>query len=244
MVLTPEGIAFPLLLADPVTRFLALFVDVVCIVALSSATGQMLRVLGRFAPDMTAAVLAITYFLINQLYRILCEWFWQGRTLGKRMFRLQVMDAQGLRLRFSQVVLRNVLRVVDQLPAAYLVGGVLCLASARAQRVGDLLANTIVVYHPPVREPDVDRVAPRAYNTFRDYPHLAARLRQSLSPAAAALALEALARRDGLDDDARLRLFAAIRAWLAQRVPFPDEAVAGLSDERYVANVVDILYRA
>ena len=86
------------------------------------------------------------------------------------------MDEQGLRLKFSQVVIRNLLRPVDGLPLAYLLGGLACLISKRAQRLGDLAAGTIVVRHPTIFQPDLDQLMAGKYNSFRDYPHLEARL--------------------------------------------------------------------
>ena len=78
-------------------------------------------------------------------YGIGCEYFWKGQTLGKWMLGLRVMDMTGLELQFSQVVIRNLLRIFDQLPAWGLVGGVAMLASKHRQRLGDLAAGTVVI---------------------------------------------------------------------------------------------------
>ncbi len=72
--------------------------------------------------------------------------------------RLRVTDVHGLQLQFSQVVIRNLLRFVDSLPALYLVGGAACLINRRAQRLGDFAANTIVVWNPRVDEPNLDQL--------------------------------------------------------------------------------------
>jgi hypothetical protein len=81
------------------------------------------------------------------------------------------------------------LRVVDLLPACYLVGGVACLLSRRAQRLGDLAANTIVVRSRQPPAPDLDQLLAGKFNSLRDYPHLAARLVQRVTPPEAYLAL-------------------------------------------------------
>src|SRR5207247_4069309 len=109
------------------------------------------------------------------------------------------MDAQGLRLQFSQIVIRNLLRFVDMLPAFYLLGGIACLASRRAQRLGDFAANTIVGRNAKIQEPDLDKLLAAKLNSLRQCPHLAARLHQRVSPAEARVALQALIRRDELD---------------------------------------------
>ncbi len=91
------------------------------------------------------ALVILGYFVVQVGYGIACEWLWRGQTVGKRLLRLRVMDAQGLHLQFSQVALRNLLRFVDSLPAFYLVGGLVSLLNSRAQRLGDFVANTIVI---------------------------------------------------------------------------------------------------
>jgi len=171
------------------------------------------------------------------------EWFWRGQTLGKRLLRLRVMDAQGLRLQFSQIVIRNLLRFVDMLPAFYLVGGIACLASRRAQRLSDFAANTIVVRNPKIQEPDLDQLLAGKFNSLREYPHLAARLHQRVSPGEARVALQALIRRDELNAQERVELFSEIAAHLRSLVEFPPETTEGITDEQYVRNVVDVLFR-
>jgi uncharacterized RDD family membrane protein YckC len=243
LIRTPEGIVFSLLLAGPVTRFLAWAVDMVCIGALSSAVGMLLGLVGLISPDIAGGMAMLAYFLIQIGYGIALEWFWRGQTLGKRLLRLRVMDAQGLRLQFSQIVIRNLLRFVDMLPAFYLVGGIACLASRRAQRLGDFAANTIVVRNPKIAEPDLDQLLAGKFNSLREYPHLAARLHQRVSPGEARVALQALIRRDELNAQARVELFGEIAAHFRSLVEFPAQTTEGITDEQYVRNVVDILFR-
>src|ERR1051326_3182945 len=224
LIRTPEGIGFSLLLAGPVARFLAWMIDGICILVLSMAVGSVLGLLGLISLDFARAMMVLAFFVIQVGYGIVLEWFWGGQTVGKRVLRLRVMDMQGLRLQFSQVVIRNLLRFVDMLPGLYLVGGLACLASRRAQRLGDFAANTVVVRHPQVREPDLDQLLAGKYNSLRDYPHLAGRLHQRVSPAEARVALQALLRRDQLEDQARVELFGEISAHLRSLVDFPPEA--------------------
>jgi len=240
---TPEGIVFPLLLADPVTRFLALVIDRICVYLLSSVAATLLNFAGVISGDLAGAVVMVTVFVISFGYGIALEWLWQGQTVGKRIMRLRVMDEQGLRLTFSQIVIRNLLRFVDVLPLFYLVGGVSSLVSPRAQRIGDIAANTIVISHPRIAEPDLDQVLPGKFNSLRQHPNLAARLRQRTSPREAGIAVQALARRDAMTPDARVRLFGEVRRHMEKLVAFPPETVEGISDEQYVRNVVDILFR-
>lgn len=238
---TPEGIAFDLPLAGPVSRLLAWAVDALLIGVLCSLVGSLLALLGWVVRDLAAAVSLIAFFLIQFGYGILLEWRWRGQTVGKRLVRLRVVDATGHKLQFSQVVLRNLLRAVDILPGSYLLGGLSCCLSPRAQRLGDFAANTVVVRVPKHAQPDLTQLFAGRYNSLRSRPHLCARLRQEVSPAEAAVALQALLRRETLDPAARASLFSELAERFRSRVPFPEDLTAGLSDEQYVRNVAEVL---
>ncbi|MGD9301277.1 MAG: RDD family protein [Desulfobacterales bacterium] len=240
---TPEGITFSFLLAGPITRFLAWSIDFMAIMAVNKLLTILLGVLGILSRDLAGAAGIFGYFVVSIGYGIALEWHWHGQTLGKRLLRLRVNDVNGLQLQFSQIVIRNLLRFVDSLPILYLVGGLTCLISRRAQRLGDIVANTIVVWNPGVKEPDLDQLLEGKYNSFRKYPHLEARLRQHLSPAAARIALQSIVRRDELEPESRVALFKYIADHFKSIVTFPSEATDGLSDEQYIRNVVDALYR-
>jgi len=235
---------FSLQLAGPITRFLAWSVDFATIMVVTSVLNTCFAILGIISVDLAYAIGIVTFFVISIGYGIFFEWYWQGQTLGKKLLRLRVMDEQALQLQFSQIVIRNLLRAVDSLPGLYLVGGLICLISKRAQRLGDFAANTIVVWNPRILEPDLDQILEGKYNSFRDYPHIEARLRQRVSPPEAQIALQALLRRDELEPNARVELFHDVASYFKNVVEFPQEATDGISDEQYVRNVVDALYRS
>jgi len=240
---TPEGIVFSQWLAGPVTRFIAWFIDQLCISVALSILGIALHLLELINWNFAVALNVISYFVISIGYGIFFEWSWRGQTIGKRLLRLRVVDVEGMRLQFNQIVVRNLLRCVDALPAFYFVGGLTCWLSPRCQRLGDLAANTVVVRNPRVAEPDLDQMLAGKYNSLRQYPHLAARLRQRVSVTEADVALQALLRREEFDPAARVELFGKLAGHFRARVEFPDEATDGVADEQYLRNVVDVLYR-
>ena len=240
---TPEGIEFSLLLAGPITRFLAWSVDLLVVLALNKILNVLLGLVGILSRDFAAAAGIAGYFVVSIGYGIATEWYWHGQTLGKRLLRLRVADVQGLQLQFSQIVVRNLLRFVDSLPALYLVGGLSCIINRRSQRLGDFAANTVVIWTPRIEEPDLDQLLEGKYNSFRSYPHVEARLRQYVSPAEAQVALEAVVRREEFEPRARIELFQTIADYFKTIAAFPQEATDGVSDEQYVRNVVDTLYR-
>lgn len=243
LIKTPEGIAFSMLLASPVTRFLAYAIDLACISAAMTLIGTALGFLKLISLDFARAISVLAFFVVQIGYGIGAEWLWRGQTVGKRLLRLRVMDVQGLRLQFGQIVMRNLLRFVDMLPAFYLVGGVAAFLNRRGQRLGDLAANTIVIRNPKITEPNLDQLLAGKFNSLRGYPHLEARLRQRTSPEEAAAALQAILRRDDFEPAERIELFAEMANHFRALVEFPPDAVEGIADEQYLRNVVDVLFR-
>jgi uncharacterized RDD family membrane protein YckC len=219
-------------------------IDMMVIMALTVAISLATSLLGFISADIAQAAGMLIFFSISIGYSMVLEWYWRGQTLGKRALRLRVMDAQGRRLHPAQIVIRNLLRFVDMLPSLfYLVGGVACLGSRLGQRLGDFAANTVVVRHPKIVEPDLDKLLEGKYNSLRGHPHLEARLRQRVSPVEASLALQALLRRDEMEPIARVELFSEMADYFRAKVPFPPEATEGIAGEQFVRNVVDIVFR-
>lgn len=241
-VRTPEGVVFAFPLAGPATRFLAWLIDCLIVYGAAIAAQFLFLFFAVVAPDLATAVFVVAFFVFSIGYGVIMEWRWRGQTLGKRFLRLRVMDERGLPLTVSQVFLRNLLRAIDSLPLFYLVGGVAMLANARAQRLGDIAAGTIVVRQRRLREPDFGELFAGRYNSLRELPHLAARLRQQVPPELAATALGALLRRDQLEPAARVELFGELAAGLRRLVAYPPEILAGMPDEAYVRNVVEIVH--
>ena len=239
---TPEGVEFSYDLASPVTRALAWLVDIAAIVVMVRLVDKLTESIAKLNQDWAMALAIILYFVISIGYAIFLEWRWHGQTLGKRVLGLRVIDAQGLRLQLSQVILRNLLRFVDMLPVLYLVGGLACLFSRNCQRLGDLAAGTVVARERTARTPNLELIAPAKYNSLLAYPHLAARLRSVANPEAVGLAVRAVSRRDGYEPLARIDLFHELAQYFQSLVRFPDAAREGLTDEQYVRSVLRVIY--
>jgi len=238
-----EGISFPLQLAGPMTRFLAWLIDLAVIMSMVTAVNLSLGLIGFLSADLADALKIVSFFLISTGYFIFMEWIWRGQTIGKRLLRLRVLDVDGFFLTFSQIAIRNLMRLIDMLPLFYLVGGIAMLANRRAQRLGDLAANTIVVRQRESKQPDLDQLGEFKFNSLRNYPHLEARLRQNTSPEETYLAFQALLRRNELEPAARIETFAVLAAHFRAKTEFPPDAVEGIADEQYLRNVVDVLFR-
>ncbi|QIF05040.1 RDD family protein [Roseimicrobium sp. ORNL1] len=240
---TPEGVTFSLPLAGPVTRSLAYFIDLALFFALWNVTALLLSPFMFFLQGLGAGMAIMLQFAYLEGMRMVMELLWRGQTVGKKLMGLRVVDEQGLKLRPSQVVIRNLLRFVDVLPAFYALGGMVSLFSARAQRLGDLAAGTVVVRTVKTQPPDVASVLAGKFNSFRECPHIEARLRQKVTPEEAQLALHALVRRDDLNEESRHKLYEQLAAHFREKVKFPEDVVFGLSDEQYIRNVVETVFR-
>ena len=242
-VTTPEGVEFSFRIASPVLRLGALMIDWALISAAWSVLALILSPLKLISEDAGQAVMIVMFFMLSRGYDVIMDYSWRGQTVGKRVMRLRVVDARGLRLTFAQCVLRNLLRFVDCLPFAYAVGGVASLVSARGQRLGDLAAGTIVVHEALEPAPDASVMDGQRYNSLRGQAALVARLRRESTPEGARAAWQALARREQIEPAARLALYADLAEHFRRSGQIPDALLDGLTDEQQVRNVVDVLYR-
>ncbi len=87
---------------------------------------------------------AVLYFALVIAYYIVPE-ATSGQTLGKKLIGLRVTTLDGSALTWGKVIVRNLLRIVDGLPALYLVGIIAIMTSKSHQRIGDMAASTVVV---------------------------------------------------------------------------------------------------
>jgi uncharacterized RDD family membrane protein YckC len=90
------------------------------------------------------ALLALL-LLLPSVGPLVFELLYAGQSPGKRRVGIRVLSLDGRRPSFNQLVLRNILRLVDFLPLGYLAGVASLFVSERAQRLGDVVAGTLVV---------------------------------------------------------------------------------------------------
>jgi uncharacterized RDD family membrane protein YckC len=238
-ITTPEGIHLSLSLAGPGTRFIALLIDslftIVIVGAISKATG----VLSLIHPELRAAFLFVSQLVTSWAYYILFEWKFRGQSPGKKLFYLRVVDRDGFQLNLSQIVLRNLFRTIDAIPIFYLLGGFICMFSKKNQRIGDMVAATVVIYDRHFSSPHIEHIASDKFNSFYNYPHLIARARQQITPKESAMLLKALLRRDRLLPESRIKLYGELTEYFKSIVNFPLE---NISHEQYLRNLLGILY--
>lgn len=148
-----EGIEIRLRIAGPTLRAGAFAIDFLIRLAILVIGGIALAFAGIAIGGMAAGgVGLLMWFLLDWFYPVLFEAGKRGATPGKRALGLRVVQANGSPITFGQSVIRNFLRFIDGMPVIiYGFGLASCLASRRFQRLGDLAAGTVVIYHrmPP-----------------------------------------------------------------------------------------------
>jgi uncharacterized RDD family membrane protein YckC len=235
---TPEYVVFEFELAGLATRGLAWCIDVIVVVALFIALIAVLLLVGIASQGwLLGPALALAFvglFLLQWGYFVLFEWLWRGQTPGKRALGLRVLQETGVRVGFYHCLVRNLLRILDGLPAQPLVGGLVALLGSRRQRIGDVVAGTVVVCERTPPLPSAVVPPSERYNSLVEDRAAAARVRGRVSPelreAMTALAL----RREALETTARIDLFRRMSEHL-QALGL--ERPPSLSDERFVLGV-------
>ena len=127
-IVTPEGVALPVDLADRGERAAAVLIDLIIIVAALLVFWLVLWLaLGGedTAPSGWGLAFALVVsFALRSFYFTFFELRWHGRTPGKRLLRLRVIDRRGGRLRSDAVFARNLMREVELfLPISLLIAG-------------------------------------------------------------------------------------------------------------------------
>ncbi len=79
-------------------------------------------------------------------YFVIFEFFTAGKTPGKRIVGIRVLKSDGSNLSFLDSCVRNIMRVVDMLPFGYSFAIIIMLFERLNRRIGDITANTIVIY--------------------------------------------------------------------------------------------------
>ncbi len=142
LVETPEGVELKLTCAGFFSRGMAWFVDSLIYMAILIVFLIVLPQLGDFG----VGLFFIFLFFLNWLYPVFFEMFMQGQTPGKRAMGIQVLLIDGSMVNWGASLLRNLLRTVDFLPFMYALGLASMFFSKDFRRLGDLAADTIVVY--------------------------------------------------------------------------------------------------
>jgi uncharacterized RDD family membrane protein YckC len=167
---TPERVPLHFALASIGNRFLAcamdhalqalaltlIIVTALIIANVSSATFENTL---ESAPKWVYAVMILLVFLTFSGYFAFFEWLWSGQTPGKRWMKLRVIREDGRPITFWEASVRNLIRSLDMMPAPfYSIGLISVFVTGRDQRIGDMVAGTVVVREREAEAPPFAQV--------------------------------------------------------------------------------------
>lgn len=158
LIETPEQIGLEVSIAGLGSRFLATAVDtllqgVIILAALIVlAFASSTRILSSAFAAVGPPLAIFTFFIVYWGYFAAFETLWDGRTPGKRVAGIRVMDLSGRPVNALAAITRNVLRVIDFLPVFYGLGAVVMMLNRQSRRLGDFVAGTIVVHEQSTAE--------------------------------------------------------------------------------------------
>jgi uncharacterized RDD family membrane protein YckC len=168
---TPERVPLHFALASIGNRFLACAIDhglqvfVMIIMAIAFILIAEFVDFGgslNAAPKWVYAILILVVAFIWTSYFILFEWLWNGQTPGKRWLKLRVIREDGRPITFWEAAVRNLLRIFDMMPFLgipfYSIGIISLFLTKKDQRVGDLVAGSVVVREREAEAPTFDQV--------------------------------------------------------------------------------------
>ena len=147
-IVTPEAVVLEFETAGIGSRVIAGLIDLTvqgaALVAILLGVGTLASA-GLDAGGVGAAAIYVLIFLVVFGYPAIFETMWRGRTLGKAAMGLRVVTVEGAPIRFRHAAVRSIFSLVDWLATQGVVGITALLVTKRNQRVGDLVAGTIVL---------------------------------------------------------------------------------------------------
>ena len=168
-IITPDGVALHVTLAERGDRVMAVMIDLflmgIAIVAVSLAFGLVAEIF--FEASWSFGLMILLSFAIRSLYFVFFELRWQGQTPGKRRMNIRVINRGGGRLTADAIFARNLMRELELfLPMSLLYSGatwgwadlftalwlgiflLMPFFNRDNMRVGDLVGGTWVVAAP------------------------------------------------------------------------------------------------
>lgn len=237
----PEEIDLQVEVANVGSRTLAILIDlalgglvIFIVYSLTLLVGHNVAEnwIARFSASTLEIALLLLIFGFQWLYFNLFEWIWNGQTPGKRLLQLRVIKVDGSPVSGIDVLLRNFARPIDTLGPMGLIGLLMIFVSRRAQRLGDLMARTLVIHETAIDWSIFDQIE----SPFHQAP----------GPAAPAVRLAAaqwellhryLNRREELPADVRQRVAESLYRSLRPAAKGTDLELSRLSPEHWLVEL-------
>lgn len=236
LILTPEHVQIALAPAGLGSRFLALVVD-----------SSLLMASGGFAAVLASTLLpapigpiagAAAAFVIVWGYHVYFEVRHQGRSPGKALVGIRVVDGRGLPIGLEQSFVRNVVRALDFAPLGYGLGALAAQLDAEGRRLGDVAADTLVIREG--RSFEYDRRGPRSleFNSLKT-PRVLRLLRRRVGLEEREFLAALCMRAEGLEARARFDLMEEVALHYRRKLEIDDPRLSG---ENLVRGLTAILF--
>ena len=149
-VVTPEAVPLELETANIGSRFLAVALDwtiqgVTLFALLIGVTALIGVTNANLGVGLAVALFFLLVFVVLWGYPTAMETLWRGRSLGKAVIGLRVVTVEGAPVRFRHAAIRATLGLVDFLLTSGGAAVICVLLTRRSQRLGDLVAGTVVL---------------------------------------------------------------------------------------------------
>jgi uncharacterized RDD family membrane protein YckC len=140
------------LYANIASRLIAGIIDFVITLAIALVfflivTGRSFRSLSTPWSLLGQPLSLVLFGLLSAVWIVYYTYFEgsSGQTLGKKFMNIKVVSETGFRCSMRQALARNILRILDFLPAYYIIGLISLISTKGKKRLGDILAKTVVV---------------------------------------------------------------------------------------------------
>lgn len=151
-VKTPEFVSLQFRIAGLGSRALAMIIDQIILTLLNIVVILLLVLLSEsdlvfiVGEGWIVAIWLIALFILNWGYFFVSEYFYNGKTIGKNIIGIRVIQENGHSVTMLSAIIRNLLRIIDMLPTSYFLGMILVFFHSKHKRLGDMAAGTIVVH--------------------------------------------------------------------------------------------------
>ncbi|MBV9494914.1 MAG: RDD family protein [Acidobacteria bacterium] len=224
VITTPEHVPIRLEPAGAGSRFLAILIDSLITTAVGSGVGMIASV---FLPYGFALAVFITVsFVLSWGWHVWFETQRNGRTPGKKALSLRVVDARGLPVSLHQSLVRNIVRAIDFAPAFYGFGSIATLLDPYRRRMGDMVADTLVIRDAQPLAYNAKLGAERRHNSLRT-PRVMRLLRHRISLEEREFLLTLCMRAEKLSPAARFDLMEDVARVYRKKLGIDEEQMSG-----------------
>ena len=233
---TPEHVPIGLEPAGAGSRFLAVLLDALITFAIASTIGAIARAM--LSGGAASAIFITTSFVLTWGWHVWFETRGHGRTPGKRALSLRVVDARGLPVSLYQSLVRNIVRVLDFAPALYGVGAAVSLFDPARRRLGDIVANTLVIREAQPLAYSGQLSSDRRHNSLRT-PRVLRLIRHRISIEEREFLLRLCLRAGKLGQTARYDLMEDVARFYRRKLAIEEEQISG---ENLVRDLTAVLF--